>query len=143
MGRPAKVHYTSLRTCLCNLPLAIHGPLAQRAIVSPTPSFVIEAAQLITPPLRLQPQAPQSVVVELTFRPPAPPSDSADDSPAKAEPVKVYLGWSGFPSQVGSVSVGRSGASSGLSEVVEVDPQVGAVMGLGHEGSQVSHDRGQ
>lgn len=86
-------------------------------------------------------QAPQSVVVELTFRPPPSPTATADGAPSSSEPVKVYLGWSGFPSQVGSVSVGRNGGGSGMSEIVEVDPQVGAVMGLGPEGSQVSTNR--
>lgn len=77
-------------------------------------------------------------MVELSFRPTPSPADSPDDQPTTRELVKTYLGWSGFPSQVGSVSVGRNGASSGLNEVVEVDPQVGAVLGLGLEGTQVS-----
>jgi hypothetical protein len=34
MGKTAFVHFAPLRNCLANLPLALHGPLAQRGIVS-------------------------------------------------------------------------------------------------------------
>lgn len=44
MGKTAFVHFAPLRNCLANLPLALHGPLAQRGI------------------------APQSVAVQLSFQ---------------------------------------------------------------------------
>ncbi|GAA5981337.1 hypothetical protein JCM10908_004073 [Rhodotorula pacifica] len=44
MGKTAYVHFTPLRNCLANLPLALHAPLAQRGI------------------------APQSVAVQLSFQ---------------------------------------------------------------------------
>ncbi|TKA53102.1 hypothetical protein B0A53_03982 [Rhodotorula sp. CCFEE 5036] len=44
MGKTAFVHFAPLRNCLANLPLALHGPLAQRGI------------------------APQSVAIQLSFQ---------------------------------------------------------------------------
>ncbi|GAA5917117.1 hypothetical protein JCM5296_001201 [Sporobolomyces johnsonii] len=44
MGRTATLHFVSLRNCLVNLPLSIHGPLIQRGV------------------------APQTVAVQLSFR---------------------------------------------------------------------------
>ncbi|GAA5856306.1 hypothetical protein JCM8547_000862 [Rhodosporidiobolus lusitaniae] len=44
MGRTATVHFVPLRNCLCNLPLSLHAPLAQRGV------------------------APQSLAVHLSFR---------------------------------------------------------------------------
>ncbi|BGP52636.1 Peroxisome biosynthesis protein pex1 [Rhodotorula sphaerocarpa] len=44
MGKPATLHFTPLRNCLANLPLALHAPLVQRGI------------------------APQSVAIQLTFQ---------------------------------------------------------------------------
>lgn len=34
MGRQATLHLVSLKNCLVNLPLSIHGPLLERGVVS-------------------------------------------------------------------------------------------------------------
>ncbi|ORY80196.1 P-loop containing nucleoside triphosphate hydrolase protein [Leucosporidium creatinivorum] len=111
MGRPAVLHLVSLRNCLINLPLSIHGPLVERGV------------------------APQSLVVELSF---TSPSSSSSSSKKAAATSKVYVGWTGMPSSVASVAQQvRGGAPTG--DRVEMDPQFAAMLGLGlAEGTQVS-----
>ncbi|GAA5897416.1 hypothetical protein JCM6882_001881 [Rhodosporidiobolus microsporus] len=53
MGKTATLHFVPLKNCLCNLPLSLHGPLAQRGV------------------------APQSIAVQLSFKSPSAPSSAA------------------------------------------------------------------
>ncbi|GAA5844698.1 hypothetical protein JCM11251_007352 [Rhodosporidiobolus azoricus] len=53
MGKSAVLHFVPLKNCLCNLPLSLHGPLAQRGV------------------------APQSIAVQLSFKSTSAPAGSA------------------------------------------------------------------
>ncbi|GAA5997379.1 AAA family ATPase peroxin 1 [Rhodotorula paludigena] len=91
MGRTATVHLFPLRSCLCNLPLSLHAPLSQRAV------------------------APQSVAVQLTFRP-----DAHRDAP----PVQLCLGWTGLPASPAPVAVSQPRhAQPQTLDRIEIDPQ--------------------
>ncbi|GJN92246.1 hypothetical protein Rhopal_005276-T1 [Rhodotorula paludigena] len=91
MGRTATVHLAPLRSCLCNLPLSLHAPLSQRAV------------------------APQSVAVQLTFRP-----DAHRDAP----PVQLCLGWTGLPASPAPVAVSQPRhAQPQTLDRIEIDPQ--------------------
>ena len=108
-GRSAQLHLTSLRTCLINLPLSIHGPLLERSVVRP-----------LSPPAESQltqyAQAPQSLVVELSFPNPT----------NKKLLNKAYVGWTGMPSQVQGVGNQVRGGAAQV-ERVEMDPQFAAI----------------
>ena len=87
----------------------------------------------------------QNVVVELSYRQPAPPSSDPKQKPASIS-KSVYMGWTGMQSQAKLAPiVGRDGiaggrGSSGRQEqevsVVEVDATFGRLLGLS-EGMKV------
>jgi hypothetical protein len=79
-------------------------------------------------------QAPQSLVVELSFTTPS----SSSSSKKAATTSKVYVGWTGMPSSVASVAQQVRGAAA-RGDRIEMDPQFAAMLGLGLvEGTQVS-----
>jgi len=133
-GRSAHLALTPLRHCLINLPLSIHGPLVERGVVRRPPSVRIH----LTDPAHLSlliTQAPQSLVVELSF---TPSTSTSSTSSKRAGPHKIYCGWTGMPSQISSViSHVRGGQQIG--DRIEMDPQFASMIGEGlGEGTPVS-----
>lgn len=126
MGKTAFVHFAPLRNCLANLPLALHGPLAQRGIVSLRPaSHRIHGA--LTPECTLQ--APQSVAIQLSFQ-------------HEGRATQVVLGWTGLPASVAAPTMStssRSAATNASQDRLEIDPQFAAMLSPGlQEGTKVS-----
>lgn len=111
MGRPAQIEFTSLKQCLINLPLSIHAPLLDRSI------------------------SPQSIVIELTFTPAS--SAQTGTGTKKSITNKVYVGWTGLPSQLVGMSSNQVRGGKGQLERIEIDPQFAQMIGLS-EGLPVS-----
>lgn len=115
MGKTAFVHFAPLRNCLANLPLALHGPLAQRGIVSLRPASH-DTHGALTPESTLQ--APQSVAVQLSFQ-------------HEGRATQVVLGWTGLPASVAAPTMStssRSAATSASQDRLEIDPQFAAML---------------
>lgn len=132
MGRAAQLRLTTLRTCLINLPLSIHGPLLERGVVSRFSFFPNRNSRSL-----FSRQIPQSLVVELSYTPTR--STAAATAKNGKELRKVYVGWSGLPSAVSSLTgqVVRTGKAE--LETVEMDHQFAAMLGSGlAEGTPVS-----
>ncbi|TNY17359.1 P-loop containing nucleoside triphosphate hydrolase protein [Rhodotorula diobovata] len=109
MGRTAAVHLVPLRNCLCNLPLSLHAPLSTRAV------------------------APQSIAVQLTFKPLA-----TKDTPPP-QPVSLCLGWTGLPAQPAPVNLSSHRGASQSADRIEIDPQFAAMLHPGlQEGTTAS-----
>jgi peroxin-1 len=103
MVRSAQIHLTSLKNCLINLPLSIYAPL-------------IERSGQITP---------QSLIIQLSF---APTTPTASPSGKSAKLIKVYVGWTGLPSNVVGVSSNQVRGGKGDLERIDIDPQFAAML---------------
>ncbi|GAA5838500.1 hypothetical protein JCM9279_003263 [Rhodotorula babjevae] len=102
MGRTAAVHLVPLRNCLCNLPLSLHAPLSTRAV------------------------APQSIAVQLTFK----PRPSSPDAPTPS-PVQLSLGWTGLPAQPAPVNLSNAHHRAHQpppQDRIELDPQFATML---------------
>lgn len=83
-----------------------------------------------------QTQAPQSLVVEIIFTKPSTTSTEGKKVPAAQN--KVYVGWTGMPSSVASVTQQVRGGAAAGADRIEIDPQFAAMLGMGGlEGSSV------
>ncbi|GAA5917426.1 hypothetical protein JCM8208_004074 [Rhodotorula glutinis] len=99
MARTAAVHLVPLRNCLCNLPLSLHAALSTRAV------------------------APQSLAVQLTFKPRPSP-----DAP-NPQPVQLSLGWTGLPAQPAPVHLSsHRGQQPPPQDRIELDPQFATML---------------
>ncbi|GAA5945061.1 hypothetical protein JCM3775_004275 [Rhodotorula graminis] len=105
MGRTAAVHLVPLRNCLCNLPLSLHAPLSTRAV------------------------APQSLAVQLTFKPRPTP-----DVP-NPQTVTLCVGWTGLPAQPAPVNLShhhhhhhRGAQAPPPNDRIELDPQFATML---------------
>ena len=116
MPRRARIHYSSLRSCLVNLPLSLYGGLVQGNVVGLNNTFhyLLSIVECV--------QRPQRLGVHL--KPVQSHSDSLKDG--------ILLGWTGLASSSSLSNFSRSANSSSLpNETVELDPQLALVLGAG------------
>lgn len=108
MPKRATVRFQALQTCLVNLPLSIYGQLVSRQVT------------------------PQSLVVCLSYTPPASGSSAGSSKSKSNEPQRAYVGWSGMPARLlgGIAGVGKG------EEAIEIDPVCARELGI-PEGAQV------
>lgn len=86
-----------------------------------------------SPPARPSIQAPQSIAVQLTFKPLA-----TKDTPPP-QPVSLCLGWTGLPAQPAPVNLSSHRGASQSADRIEIDPQFAAMLHPGlQEGTTAS-----